>query len=106
MHGRGDMIEEIPQNISRIEETSSRYFEEGGNFSTLDSRKRWQDCGNSSEYFKEKTALLLWIWGRADSIKESSSKCFKEKNGCFRTLDLMKRWQDWGKFLKIFQTKR
>ena len=86
MQGRGEMIEKIPQNISRIEETSSRYFEERGNFSTLDWRKRWQDWGNSLKYFKEKTALVLWILERADSIKEKSSKCFEEKMGALELL--------------------
>ena len=72
MPGGGDRIEEIPQNILR-------HYKERVNFSSLDSRKRWQDWGNSLEYFKEKTAFVLWIWGRADSIKENSSQCFKEK---------------------------
>ena len=47
-------------------------------------------------------ALVLWIRGRGDRIEENSSKCF-EKNGCFSSLDLRKRWQDWGKFLKMFR---
>ena len=38
---------------------------------------------------KKNIALVLWIWGRGDSIED-----FLRKNS-FSTLDLRKKWQNW-----------